>query len=77
MCLGGTPSVSQAPAQVQQVSAPPAPPRRDPQAPVIDPNQQNAREAAAARRKGTSIFRSDLTIPSAATGTGVGINVPG
>jgi hypothetical protein len=42
---------------------------------VIDPNEQNKREASATKRKGTSIFRNDLSIPVA--GSGVGINVPG
>ena len=75
MCLA-SPSVSAAPAT--PVSAPPPPPQRDPNPPVIDAN--NDRANAAAKRRGTSIFRNDLSIPSAGGSgggsVGTGLNVP-
>lgn len=72
MCLG-TPTVQQAPQQVLQPQAPPPPPTKDPDAPVIDPEAQKRRDMTAAQRKGTSIFRNDLAIPSAGVGTGLNI----
>lgn len=72
MCLSA-PSASPAPAQ--QVAPPPPPPAKSPNAPVIDAKDQNARDGASAVRKGTSIFRNDLTIPTGKSGNGV--NIPG
>lgn len=72
MCL--TPSAPSA--APTPISAPAPPPAKSPNAPVIDPNDQNAREGASAARKGTSIFRNDLTIPTG-SGSGNGVNIPG
>lgn len=76
MCFGAAPTISQPPAQ-QIIQPPPAPPpNRAPDAPVLGADQQNARQSAAtAQRKGTSIFRNDLAIPTASGNVGTGLNV--
>lgn len=72
MCL--TPPSPPAAAKVE-TQAPPAPPNRAPDFPVINPNAQNQRDLAATQSKGTSIFRNDLSIPSSSS-VGTGINIP-
>lgn len=66
------------PAQVvqQAPSPPPPPPNKSPTAPEIDPNSRNSRDASSAARKGTSIFRNDLAIPTGIPAVGSGINIP-
>jgi hypothetical protein len=65
-----------APAQVVQApTPPPPPPNKSPTAPEIDAQDQNTRDASSAARKGTSIFRNDLAIPSGGA-VGNGINIP-
>lgn len=74
MCLA-QPSVSaQAPTPVP--APPPPAPARDPNPAVIDAN--NDRSNASAKRKGTSIFRNDLSIPTGggAGPVGTGLSIP-
>ncbi len=75
MCFGGGASAAPAPV-IQQAAPPPPPPQQTPRAPDIDPQVQNKRETASAQRKGTSIFRNDLTIPTGTSAVGSGINIP-
>jgi pSer/pThr/pTyr-binding forkhead associated (FHA) protein len=78
MCFGGSPGGGGSSAPVQQVAQPaPPPPQQTPRAPTIDPQVQNKRESASSQRKGTSIFRNDLTIPTGAGAVGSGVNIPG
>lgn len=76
MCLAA-PSVS--PAPVTPVSAPPPPPAKDPNPAVLTSDANNARANSDAKRRGTSIFRNDLSIPTGGGSggpVGVGLNVP-
>ncbi len=73
MCF---PSGAAAPAPVQTVAAvPPPPPLKDPKAPQIDPNKMNGQDTASANRRGTSLFRNDLSLPTT-SGFGSGLNIP-
>lgn len=72
MCFGA-PTVQAPPAEKLTPQAPPPPPSRDPDAPVIDPEAQKRRDMTTAQRKGTSVFRNDLSIPAGGTGTGLNI----
>lgn len=76
MCFGGGGGSS--PPPVQQAPAPPPPPAQQaPRAVEVDPNTRNSRENASTTKSGTSIFRNDLTIPTAAAPTGSsGLNIP-
>lgn len=76
MCFGGGGGSS--PPPVQQAAAPSPPPAQQaPRAVEVDPNTRNSRENASTTKSGTSIFRNDLTIPTAAAPTGSsGLNIP-
>jgi len=73
MCLAApsTPAVVQ-----QSTPLPPPPPNQTPKAPDLDPQSRNQRENASTQRRGTSIFRNDLTIPVGGGSTGSGVNIP-
>lgn len=76
MCFGGSPPATSIVKEVPAAAPPPpAPANQAPKPPEIDPNVKNRRESASQARKGTSIFRNDLTIPVGAD-PGNGVNIP-
>lgn len=73
MCIGFPPSTA---APAVPVAAPPPPPQKDPNPPVIANNDRSNTDAL---KKGTSIFRNDLSIPTgggSGGSVGTGLNVP-
>lgn len=61
--------------QREATPLPPPPPNQTPKAPDLDPQVKNQRENASTQRKGTSIFRNDLTIPTGGAAVGSGVQV--
>lgn len=75
MCL--TPPSAPPIQPAQAIAPPPPPPQKDPNPPVLAP-EANGKANTAAQKTGTSIFRNDLSIPTAgASGAvGTGLNIP-
>lgn len=73
MCFS-TPSVT---APTPQAPPPPPPAATEIKPPVLADQVDQERSQANAKRKGTQIFRNDLSIPTGAARTGNGINIPG
>jgi hypothetical protein len=81
MCLGGgAPAPAPAPAPIIQQAPPPPPPppANNPKPPELAPQvTSQKRTSQNEKRKGTQIFRNDLSIPtSTSVGGTPGINIP-